>query len=59
MMSKLFAIIEDNKVVNIVVDVDAKDLKKNPSKYIDYTDGWDYSNGIDGGDFFPHEAAPE
>ncbi len=54
-----YAIIEDNKVINIVVDVDAKDMKKNPSKYIDYTDGWDYSNGIDGGDFFPHEAAPE
>jgi hypothetical protein len=54
-----YAIIEDNKVVNIVVDVDAKELKKNPSKYIDYTDGWTHPAGIDGGDFFPHEAAPE
>jgi hypothetical protein len=35
----MWAIIEDNKVVNIVVDVDAKDLKKNPNKYINYEDG--------------------
>ena len=54
-----YAIIKDNKVINIVVDVDAEDMKNNPGKYIDYTDGWDYSAGIDGGDFFPHEAAPE
>ncbi len=54
-----YAIIEDNKVVNIVVDVDPKDLKKNPKKYIDYINGWDYSNGIDGGEFFPHEASSE
>lgn len=49
----MWAIIENNKVVNIVVDIDAKDLLDNPSKYINYTNGWDYSNGIDGGDFFP------
>lgn len=49
----MWAIIEDNKVINIVVDVEAKDLKKNPNKYVDYTNGWDYSNGIDGGNFFP------
>lgn len=55
----MWAVIENNKVVNIVVDVDAKDLKKNPSKYIEYSGGWDYSNGIDGGVFFPHEATPE
>ena len=54
-----YAIIEDNKVVNIVVDVDAEDLTDNPSKYIDYTNGWTYPAGIDGGDFFPNEAAPE
>ena len=54
-----YTIIKDNKVINIVVDVDAEDMKNNPDKYIDYTDGWDYSNGVDGGDFFPHEAAPE
>lgn len=55
----MWAVIENNKVVNIVVDVDGKELKKNPSKYIEYSGGWDYSNGIDGGVFFPHEAAPE
>lgn len=49
----MWAIIENNKVINIVVDVDAKDLKKNPDKYIDYSNGWDYNSGIDGGDFFP------
>ncbi len=49
----MWAVIEDNKVINIVVDVDAKELKKNPTKYINYSDGWDYDNGIDGGIFFP------
>lgn len=52
----MWAIIEDNKVVNIVVDVDAKDLSNNPTKYINYANGWDYSNGIDGGFFFPAPA---
>lgn len=50
---KLFAVIEDNKVVNIIVGVEDKVLKKNPDKYIEYTDGWLYPEGIDGGDFFP------
>ena len=49
----MWAIIENNKVINIVVDVDAEDLKKNPNKYINYLNGWDYNNGVDGGDFFP------
>ena len=48
-----YAIIENNKVVNIVVDVDAAELAENPTKYINYTNGWNYSNGIDGGGFFP------
>lgn len=51
-----FAIIENNRVVNVVLDVDPTYLAANPDKYIDYTDGWDYENGVDGGDFFP---APE
>lgn len=54
-----YAVIEDNKVINVVVDVDAKELKKNPTKYIDYSNGWDYSNGIDGGVYFPYEAETE
>jgi hypothetical protein len=50
-----FAIIENNKVIDIVVDVDPIDLENHPEKYIYYTDGGDYENGIDGGDYFPYE----
>jgi hypothetical protein len=50
---KLFAVIENNKVVNIIVDVEDEVVANNPSKYIEYTNGWDYNNGIDGGVFFP------
>ncbi len=49
----MWAIIENNKVINIVVDVDVEELEKNPTKYINYSDGWDFNNGIDGGNFFP------
>jgi hypothetical protein len=49
---RTFAVIEDNKVVNIIVGVEPEVVEANPDKYIDYTDGWDYDNGIDGGDFF-------
>lgn len=48
-----YAVIEDNKVINVIVDVEQEVLEENPGKYIDYTDGWDYNNGIDGGVFFP------
>ena len=60
--NRVYAVIEDNKVINIVVGVEPEVLKKNPKKYIDYTDGWDFSNGIDGGNFFPKlvdETLPE
>ena len=50
---RTYAVIEDNKVVNIVVGIEQEVIESNPDKYIDYTDGWDYNNGIDGGDFFP------
>jgi hypothetical protein len=50
---KKFAVIENNKVVNIILGVENEVVAANPGKYIDYTDGWDYNNGIDGGDFFP------
>lgn len=52
-MDKVFAVIEDNKVVNIIVGVEDEVVAANPGKYIDYTDGWDYTNGIDGGVYFP------
>lgn len=50
---KKYAVIENNKVVNILVGVDADVIAASPEMYIDYTNGWDYNNGIDGGDFFP------
>jgi hypothetical protein len=51
---KKFAVIEDNKVVNIIVGVEDEVVAANPGKYIEYTDGaWDHDNGIDAEDFFP------
>jgi hypothetical protein len=50
---KKFAVIENNKVINILIGVDENIVAANPEMYIDYTNGWDYENGIDGGDFFP------
>lgn len=52
-MEKLFAVVENNKVVNIIVGVEDEVVAANPGKYVEYTNGWDYNNGIDGGDFFP------
>ena len=52
-MDKLFAVIEDNKVVNIVINIENEVVAANPGKYVEYTNGWDYNNGIDGRVFFP------
>ena len=52
MSNRVFAVIENNTVVNIIVDPGAEELAANPNKYIEYTDGWDFDNGIDGGEFF-------
>jgi hypothetical protein len=52
-MDKVFAVIENNKVVNIIVGVEDEVVAANPGKYIEYTNGWDYNAGIDGGVFFP------
>jgi chorismate mutase len=52
-MEKLFAVVEVNKVINVIINVEDEVVAANPGKYMEYTDGWDYSNGIDGGDFFP------
>jgi hypothetical protein len=52
-MEKTFAVIENNKVVNIIVGVEDEVVAANPTKYIEYTNGWDFENGIDGGSFFP------
>lgn len=51
-MNRVFAVIENNKVVNIIVGVEEEVVLANPGKYIDYTNGWDFDNGIDGGEFF-------
>ena len=52
-MNRVFAVIEDNKVINIIVGVEDEVVAANPGKYIEYTNGWDYNAGIDGGVFFP------
>lgn len=52
-MIRKFAVIENNTVVNIIVGVEDEVVSANPGKYIEYTNGWDYNNGIDGGVFFP------
>lgn len=51
-MERLFAVIEDNKVINVIVGVEDEVVAANPGKYIEYTNGWDYNNGINGGVFF-------
>lgn len=52
-MERLYAVIENNKVVNVVVNMEKEVVAANPNKYIEYTDGWTYPEGIDGGVFFP------
>lgn len=52
-MTKVFAVVENNKVINVVVEPSADELAANPDRYVEYTNGWDYENGIDGGAFFP------
>lgn len=58
-MDKVYAVIENNKVVNIVVGVEDEVLAANPDKYIDFTDGWTYPEGIDGGIYFPVQVTDE
>ena len=52
MSERVFAVIENNKVINIVANVEDEVVLANPNKYIEYTNGWDYNNGIDGGIYF-------
>jgi hypothetical protein len=51
-MERLFAVIEDSKVVNIVINIEDEVVAANPGKYIEYTNGWDFTNGIDTNNFF-------
>lgn len=53
MSTRVFAVVENNKVVNVVVGVEDSIISATPGRYVEYTNGWDYNNGIDGGDFFP------
>ena len=53
MSNRKYAVIENNKVINVIIGVEEEILMAHPGMFIDYTDGWDYNNGIDGGDFFP------
>jgi hypothetical protein len=48
-----FAVIENNKVINIVVGVDDEVIAADPERYLEYTNGWNYDSEIDGGVFFP------
>jgi hypothetical protein len=57
-MDRLFAVIENNEVINVLVGVDEDVILANPGKYVEYTNGWDYNNGINGEAFFP-QAQPE
>lgn len=49
-----YAVIKDNKVINIIV-AESQEIATEVTglECIDYTNGWNYNNGIDGGDFFP------
>jgi hypothetical protein len=51
-MEKLFAVIEDNTVVNVIVGVEDEVVAANPGKYVEYTNGWDFTNGINTNGFF-------
>lgn len=53
MSERIFAVIENNKVINVVINIENEVVSDNPGKYIEVTNGWDYNNGIDGGNFFP------
>lgn len=58
-MDKVFAVVENNKVVNIIVGVEDEVVAANPDKYLEYTNGWTYPTGIDGGVYFPIQVIDE
>jgi len=59
-MERKFAVIQNNKVINIIVGVEDEVVAANPDTYIEYIDGeWDFDNGIDGGEFFVKPSEPE
>ena len=58
LQNRKFAVIENNTVVNIVVGIEDEVVAANPGKYIEYTYGWEYPEGTDGGIFFPAIVVP-
>jgi hypothetical protein len=50
---KKFAVIEDNKIVNIILGVEDEVVAANPGKYIDVTNGWDFNSPINPEPYFP------
>lgn len=49
-----YAVINNGIVTNVII-ADTKEIAEEVTGLtcIDVSDGWDYDNGIDGGDFFP------
>lgn len=58
-MERVFAVIENNTVVNVIVGVEDEVVAANPGKYIECTDGWDFDNGINGGVYFSNQPITE
>jgi len=44
---RLFAVIENNKIVNVIVGVEDEVVAANPEKYVEYTYGWDFDSTVD------------
>jgi hypothetical protein len=49
---RYYAVIEDNKIINVIVGVEEEIVMANPNRFIECTNGWDFSNGIDASKFF-------
>ena len=44
---RVFAVIENKKITNIIVGVEDEVVAANPEKYVEFTYGWDYDSDID------------
>lgn len=51
MSERIFAVIENKTVVNVIVGDES--FAADTKKYIEVTNGWTNPKGIDGGAFFP------
>ena len=61
-MSKLFAVIENYKVTNVIAANTleyAQLVVPVNHTVIEYTNGWTYPEGIDGGVYFPAPTEPD